>query len=432
MRRIFLFGLVVLFLGLISCGSRPSVSASSSEVPLIDVEAAMADLQPALKLSDFGKDVCYIPLETNDSCQVSLVSVKVFDGNIVVSSRQFVVLNFDKETGRFIAQLGHRGEDPEGYWGLTPYYNESNGLFYFERLPNQLQKYDAQGKYRGKALVPTPPERPCAYAFEDSLVIGYYDMPSYTQHHAWQLSRFTERGELKDSVLRAPDLMPSQRDDKVVGMMWLSMAQINFTMDAAGVPWIDLQSRFPLWKCGGQVRLKEGFGDTIFTLKDHHRLVPAYAFRYGDLALDAKSRREGKSRGKLVAYAVLETPEKIFFKAVRGLYESVLERHVATPGENGRVDLPDFELYNGIYDKQTGITRMAPEAGGIVDDLTGDLSFEIRSCSSPQGEFVFSLEAHEVVAWLEKHPEATDNPRLAPLLEVKEGDNPVVVIVADK
>ena len=432
MRRIFLFGLVVLFLGLISCGSRPSVSASPSEVPLIDVEAAMADLQPALKLSDFGKDVCYIPLETNDSCQVSLVSVKVFDGNIVVSSRQFVVLNFDKETGRFIAQLGHRGEDPEGYWGLTPYYNESNGLFYFERLPNQLQKYDAQGKYRGKALVPTPPERPCAYAFEDSLVIGYYDMPSYTQHHAWQLSRFTERGELKDSVLRAPDLMPSQRDDKVVGMMWLSMAQINFTMDAAGVPWIDLQSRFPLWKCGGQVRLKEGFGDTIFTLKDHHRLVPAYAFRYGDLALDAKSRREGKSRGKLVAYAVLETPEKIFFKAVRGLYESVLERHVATPGENGRVDLPDFELYNGIYDKQTGITRMAPEAGGIVDDLTGDLSFEIRSCSSPQGEFVFSLEAHEVVAWLEKHPEATDNPRLAPLLEVKEGDNPVVVIVADK
>ena len=70
----------------------------------------MADLQPALKLSDFGVDVRYIPLETRDSCLVSLGSVKVFDGNIVVSSRQnYVVLNFDKETGRFIAQLGHRG-----------------------------------------------------------------------------------------------------------------------------------------------------------------------------------------------------------------------------------------------------------------------------------------------------------------------------------
>ena len=280
---------------------------------------------------------------------------------------------------------------------------------------------------RGKALIPTPPERPCAYAFEDSLVIGYHDI-----HNARQLSCFTERGELKDSVLRVPDLMPLQRDEKVFGMMRPSMGKINFTIDAAGVVWIDLQSSLPLWKCEGRVRFKEGFGDTIFTLKDHHRLVPAYAFRYGDWALDAKSRRAGKSRGKLVAYAILESPEKIFFKAVSGFYESVIEIRAAAKGKSGKVDLPGFDIYNGIYDKQTGITRMAPEAGGIVDDLSGDLSFEIRSCSSPQGEFVFSLEAHEVVAWLEKHPEAKDNPRLAPLLEVKEGDNPVVVIVADK
>ena len=392
----------------------------------------MEDLQPALKLSDFGAGVRYIPLETHDSCLVSLGNVQVFDSNIVVSSRQLVVFNFDKETGRFMTQLGHRGEDPEGYWGLTAYYNESNGLFYFERLPNQLQKYDALGRYRGKALIPTPPERPCAYAFEDSLIIGYYDMPSYAHHHDKQLICFTERGELKDSVLRAPDLLPSQRDDKVVGMAWLDMGQINFTMDAAGVPWIDLQSDHPLWKCEEQVRVKEGFGDTIFTLKNHNRLVPAYVFHYGDRALDAKSRREGKSRGKLVAYAVLETPEKIYFKAVSDLYESVIERQGAVPAENGRVDLPDFKLYNGIYDKQTGGTRMALEEGGIVDDWTGDLSFKMQSCSSPQGEFVFSLEAHDIVAWQEKHPEAKEHPKLAPLLKVQMHDNPVVVIVSTK
>lgn len=110
----------------------------------------------------------------------------------------------------------------------------------------------------------------------------------------------------------------------------------------------------------------------------------------------------------------------------------MIEIRAAAKGKSGKVDLPGFDIYNGIYDKQTGITRMAPEAGGIVDDLTGDLPFEIRSCSSPQGEFVFSLEAHEVVPWLEAHPEAKDNPRLAPLLKVKEEDNPVVVIVSDK
>ena len=42
------------------------------------------------------------------------------------------------------------------------------------------------------------------------------------------------------------------------------------------------------------------------------------------------------------------------------------------------------------------------------------------------------LEAGEVVEWLETHPEAKDNPRLAPLLKVKEEENPAVVIVSDK
>lgn len=421
-----------MFLSLASCGSHPHSSASSGEVPVIDIEAAMEDLQPVLNLSDFGADVRYIPLETNDTCLVALGTARVFDSNIVVSSRQFVVLNFDKETGRFIAQLGHRGEDPEGYWGLTAYYNEYNGLFYFERLSNQLQKYDAQGRYRGKALIPTPPERPIAYVFEDSLVIGYYDMLPYTFPYARLLSCFTDRGNLLDSVLRTSDLMPSQRDDKVAGMMRLGMGRINFTIDAAGVPWIDLQGSCPLWTCGEQVRLKEGFGDTIFTLKNHNRLVPAYVFHYGDRALDAKARQEGKSRDKLVAYAVLETSEKIFFKAVSHLYESLIERRGAAKGKSGKVDLPGFKEYNGIYDKQTGVTRMAPGEGGVVDDLTGNLSFKMQSCSSPQGEFVFSLEAQDIVAWREENPEAKDNPQLAPLLKVQEEDNPVLVIVSNK
>lgn len=133
-----------------------------------------------------------------------------------------------------------------------------------------------------------------------------------------------------------------------------------------------------------------------------------------------------------MAYAVLETPEKIYFKAVSDLYESVVERLGAVPGKDGKVNLPGFKLYNGIYDKQSGVTRMAPEKGGIVDDLTGDLPYQIRSCSLPQGEFVFSLEAHDMVAWQEEHPEAKDSPKLAPLLKVQMVDNPVVVIVSAK
>ena len=113
-------------------------------MPVIDIEAAMEDLQPALKLSDFGAGVRYIPLETHDSCLVSLGNVQVFDSNIVVSSRQLVVFNFDKGTGRFMTQLGHRGEDPEGYWGLTAYYNESNACPFYRRYHLAKKKHRKQ------------------------------------------------------------------------------------------------------------------------------------------------------------------------------------------------------------------------------------------------------------------------------------------------
>ena len=73
---------------------------------------------------------------------------------------------------------------------------------------------------------------------------------------------------------------------------------------------------------------------------------------------------------------------------------------------------------------------MAPEKEGIVDDITGGLPFRIQCVSSSDGAFVGVLDANEVVEWLEAHTEGEDNPRLAPLLKVKEEDNPVVVIVS--
>ena len=90
-----------------------------------------------------------------------------------------------------------------------------------------------------------------------------------------------------------------------------------------------------------------------------------------------------------------------------------------------------FEVYNGIYDKRTETVSMASQESGIVDDIHGFLPFNPIGRSS-QGELVGILEAQDIVAWFDEHPEAKDNPKLAPLLKVQEEDNPVVVIVSDK
>ena len=128
------------------CGHKSQIQAPQEGLCVIDVESALADLQDGLKLSDFGSRVRYVPLETNDSSLVDLGPVKVWRDYILVGSRG-VLYSFDRETGRFIAQVGHQGADPKGYGNFTPYCNEYNGLLYFKRLPDRLQKFDVFGKY---------------------------------------------------------------------------------------------------------------------------------------------------------------------------------------------------------------------------------------------------------------------------------------------
>ena len=81
----------------------------------------------------------------------------VTDNYVLVTSRigtEHFVHAFERRTGRFVAKVGHRGGDPKAYTDFTPYYNAYNDLLYFERIPNQLQKYDWQGNYHGRAFVP--------------------------------------------------------------------------------------------------------------------------------------------------------------------------------------------------------------------------------------------------------------------------------------
>ena len=98
--------------------------------------------------------------------------------NILLLDKQIAVVSgkncflFDKETGKFLTKVGHVGEDPEAYSGPAPTYNDVDGLLYFMRRPATLQKYDMQGKYRGKLTIPTPPASP-GYGIQCPFIIVF-------------------------------------------------------------------------------------------------------------------------------------------------------------------------------------------------------------------------------------------------------------------
>lgn len=411
------------------CVAACNQSSSQGDLPegvqVINVIPAMNNLLDRLKLSDLGNTVRYVPLETSDSCLLTGHRRVTVNDQYILNGTQDILYSFDKETGQFIVAIGHRGEDPQGYQNAAPFYNEYNDLLYFKKHRDRLQKYDVHGRYAGQARIPASIQTPVSFQFSDSLIMGYHDSPPYRPNRRL-LSIFTESGILLDSVLRPYPLRfpPEDTPGDIVGIRRVGGALLSYTMQADGTLFMDVQSFTPLWRCGKDIRLKEGFNDTVFTLDKEYDLRPAYIFNRGKWAMKTEDWQKGKSRDKLVNLEVLETPKKLFFQDVSDLYEAMREAQRQPAGSG-------FRLFNGIYDKQSGQVRMALAEGGIVDDLAEGPSFENLCGVSTQGEFIGIIQAHKVVSWLEEHPEAKDNPKLAPLLEVQEEDNPVMVIVSE-
>ncbi len=378
---------------------------------IADVAAAMDNLSP-LQLSELGSTVRYVPLETTDSCLIGRDPMVTVLENLILIYSGKDCFCFDKATGKFVAQIGHPGEDPQAYSDAEPYYNPYDKLIYFVREPNKLQKYDTAGRYIGELSLATMPPMPSPFVFSDSLVLGYYANMAQQDIAGRVLATFDGQGNLQDTVAGIlPSLPPMNVNDIAsISVKRLGTPVFIYTRFQDGTASGNILNCPVLWTCDGQIRFKEQFIDTVYTVEGN-RLRPALAFHTGKWHLGAEAQHETSgTRDKLLPVTVLETPEKVFFQCAQGLYENIPT------------------MLNGIYDKQTGSTHMASTADGLTDDVNGFLPFMPQTCTL-QGAFAGILPAEDVEEWMAGHPEAKNNSALAPLAGVKAEDNPVVVIV---
>lgn len=406
MKKSWLYAVCFVCLAAACSGTKQSVTEG---LCTIDVAGAMEN--PAeLKLSELSSDVRYVTLETTDSCLIGRnPHILLLDKHIVVFSNKSCYL-FDKMSGKFVCEVGHGGDDPEAYSYAHPTYNDVDGLLCFEREPNGLQKYDLQGNYLGKLIVPTPPTTPNDYVFTDSLIIGHYNNVAQ-QYNARALMFFDAEGVMIDTVPSLLPVLPEKKLDDIAGISVKKFGIAGFVLSkfsdgsySAGISGIPF-----LWKNKGKVRFKESFNDTVYTV-ERDRLVPAIAFSTGKWHWGAEARTDSKNNEeRLLMTTVFETDHNIFFQCVRGIYS----------------DTP--EAFNGIYNRQSGTVHMYAEKEGITDDLTNFMPFHPKTCSA-QGEYAVIIGADEVLGWIEENPEAAQNEKLACLKELTEDSNPVVVI----
>lgn len=390
-----------------ACSGTPQ--SAKEGLSYIDVAGAM-EKPVELKLSELGKDVQYVPLEMTDSCLIGeSPNILLLDKHIIVFSRKDCFV-FDKSNGQFMNKVGHIGDDPEAYSYAAPMYNDRDGLLYFQRAPNTLQKYDMQGNYCGKITIPTPPVAPNNFVFTDSLIIGHYNNIAMG-YNARALMFFNEAGEQIDTV---PSLFPVLPEKQTQDIASISVKKQGLTAIILSVFNDGSQSATiigvaPLWQSNGKVRFKECFNDTVYTV-NRENLESYIVFNTGKWHWGAEARTDSKNNeSRLLIGAVFETENNIFFQCTRGLYTS------------------EPETFNGIYDRKTGATHMYVEKEGIKDDLTDFMPFYPKTYSA-KGEYAAIVNADEVLSWIEEHPESTQNAKLAKLKKLTEDSNPVVII----
>ena len=146
--------MLLLLLG--SC-AQPSQTNDSKA---IDIAGSIEQLTE-LKVSQLGKNIRYVPLETTDSSLIgNSYSIKLLKDKTLVTT----------------------------------------GTLYFHRQPNKLLKYSQEGTFLGEVTLPKNLTQGFCATFTDSLIIGHYGeaigIPSSNNKLVW----FNEKGEAKDSI----------------------------------------------------------------------------------------------------------------------------------------------------------------------------------------------------------------------------------------
>jgi hypothetical protein len=317
-------------------------------------------------------------------------------------------LLFDRKDGKFVCEVGHVGVDPTGYSEGTPYYDEAHDWFYFSRKPNQLVKYDTQGHYLDTFTFPQETKTPDYCLFNDSLIIGYHSelMPGKTA-----LTIFTPTGQVVDSI---PSVHTKGVDisqiKKIEVRTFGNLGLILITTPSA---YVAIGGGSNLWKSNGQAYFMESFSDTVYTVAKN-RLTPYVIFHTGTWKSGEEIRMVPLNLPNcLMVGSVLDSPKGIFFQCATNIYDKKTEK-----------------TFNAVYDKASGKTTMAPLADQITDDLSHGMPFCPQSVSS-QGEYACLIQAADVLEWMDKHPEAKQQPWWEALKNLKEDDNPVAIIVSE-
>ena len=407
-KKIYIIGLYILMFTSIN-----SQVNNSKNLIVIDIEKGIKELTN-LKVSDFGKSVRFIPLETtNESLIGNNPTVSVTNDYIVVGFRDNCLL-FDKKDGKFISKIGHLGQDNQDFLDSHFWLDEKGDFLYFIGNQSGLIKYEIKGKFVGNVNISFSQGLPNTFLITDSNIIGFYYDINFNPNNKYSLVFFDKNGVSQNYI---PSIFGDKKIEynndifliphsKVYGNWTKQDAHILRTLDSKRIIASNNLNSF-LWKHKDNIRFKEEFTDTIYNVADG-KTIPSIVFHTGKYHWPRfEMNRNFDTNARVFVSYVSENDNFIFFQCIRGLLTK------------------EPILYNGLYNKKTGETKFG---NTIQDDLTGFMPFTPETISS-SGEFVSIIDIFDLNEWLEKHPEAKNNDKLTFLKNYEYDMNPIIMLV---
>ena len=403
---------------LAACNGDKTTDGKLSVIPL----GTAIEKPVELKASDYFKQVRYVPLETTDSSLIGKGPyVQIIKDRILVSTNQSQCLMFDKGTGKFIKQVGHIGNDPEGYNSVFCWGDNETGMIYFNGWNKDLVCYDQDGVFQRKIKIPFETMGASSTSF------GYQNDGTFVLYKSGIL------GDGKNNLLFFKDNMPVDScstmatdeqpfDPSNIGSIAIFKSETGIELFGPtayeGTIVIDykepetgciiLNANTRLWRQDKELYFKEAYNDTIYQIKDR-TLMPSGVLDLGKYHWSFSERfMKNKDNAALITQ-ILDSEDRMIVRFIRELF------HKPT-------------LYNAVITKSTGDVKVGLYADGMKDDLTNYLPLQPMSVSQA-GEYVGLLSAADAAEWFEDNENKEIPQQVKELKRIGEEDNPVVVIM---
>ena len=210
---------------------------------------------------------------------------------------------FDK-TGKFIKQVGHIGNDPEGYSSVYCWGNNETGDIYFWGWNNELVCYDQEGLFKEKIKIPFEAEGYAAASYNyltNEIFVGHKEGILGANGSALLFFRNNEPitsfqtiaaddKPFDPSNIASISVVKNEEGVKLFGpTAYSGVVIVNYKEPETGS--ISFPDNTSLWRQNENLYFKEAYNDTIYQVKDT-TIVPSSIIDLGKVPLKYSDRYE--------------------------------------------------------------------------------------------------------------------------------------------